>query len=507
MSGGRLNNLFVRILAHPLLYIFLVALAVRLVVAVISNTVQESVLIPDEMSYIRIADLVSTGDLSPVPTQRCLDFAIADGTQYYCGYWRGLFASTRTFSWPLTTLFWLFGPYRILGQALAGLAGAAAAAVTGRYAMEILREPFGVGAGFVVAFLPSQVLFSSVVLRESTIWLLLASLGVAVLISRKQVSPFGLVLSSLGIGVVFVLLAWLRLQTAVLALWCAAPVFAMVGRNRVLRVLCAAGVVLIGPMLVGAGPAASGFVGGSIERLGYSRDVMSSGAVTAFDYTSGSGGVGELSGSGGVGELSGSEGAPVGVLSIVERDVMSSGAVTAFDYTSGSGGVGELSGSGGVGELSGSEGAPVGVLSIVERDVEDESLVDSVLLLPSGLYNTMIRPVFWSKADLSSVSAGHLLATLESPFWIVGYLFAGFGAYSLRRRMSLVAFPVLFLLAVAFSGAVSHGNLGTAFRHRGQVVFGLVVLAAAGVQAVVDGRRVPRGHDGGNWVRQLDGVS
>ncbi len=453
VRARQLHNLYASILSCPVLAIFLLALAVRLVVAVISNTLQDGVLIPDEMSYIRIADLGSTGDLGLVPTQRCLEFAVADGTQYYCGYWRGLFASTRTFSWPLTALFWMFGPHRILGQFLAGLAGAVAAAITGRLAMEFLREPFGIGAGTVVALLPSQVLYSSVALRESTIWLLLAGVGVVVSLSKRHANSGGVLLSSLGLGVLFVLLAWLRLQTAVLALWCAVPVFVMVGRNRVLRVLCAAGLVLIGPMLVGAGPAASGLVGGSLDRLGYSRDVMSAGAVTAFDYPQGSSEVGQVSGSSEVGQA--------------------------------------------------------GVLSIIERGAEGESLIDSVLIVPSGLYNTMIRPVIWSKTDLQRTSVGHLLATLESPLWVVGYLFAGFGAYSLflRREMSFAAFPLLFTFGIAFSGAVTHGNLGTAFRHRGQIVFALAVLAAAGVQAVSDGRKRSGGHNGDNRMEQLDGIS
>ena len=44
------------------------------------------------------------------------------------------------------------------------------------------------------------------------------------------------------------------------------------------------------------------------------------------------------------------------------------------------------------------------------------------------------------------------------------------------------------IVTIGLSGAISHGNLGTAFRHRGQMFFALAVLAMGGVQAVVDGR-------------------
>ena len=454
MRMRRLHDLYARDLTRPVLTVFVVALTVRVAVAVASNTLHESVLIPDEVSYLRIAALMSTGDLDLEPTQRCLEYAIADGTPFYCHYWRGLFASTRTFSWPLTTLFWIFGPHRILGQFLAALAGALAAAVTARLASELVREPFALGAGMVVALLPSQVLLSSVVLRESTIWFLLASLGVLVTLSARQRTRSRLALSAVGLGLLFILLAWLRIQTAVLALWCSVPVFALVGRNRMVRILFAAGVIVLAPVLVGVGPAASGFANDSLARLGYSRNVMSLGAETAFNYSAWS-------------ESRSSVAPPRG---IVDSETLT------------------------------------GALAILEREVEDERLMDAVLIVPSGLYNTMIRPIFWSVSDIRSVSRSHALAGLEAPLWIIGYLLAGVGVYVFRQRVSVIAFPVLFLLAIAFSGAITHGNLGTAFRHRGQVMFALAILAAAGLQVVADSWR-PSNVDDSNLYEGDDNLN
>ena len=463
MRMRRLHDLYARDLTRPVLTVFVVALTVRVAVAVASNTLHESVLIPDEVSYLRIAALMSTGDLDLEPTQRCLEYAIADGTPFYCHYWRGLFASTRTFSWPLTTLFWIFGPHRILGQFLAALAGALAAAVTARLASELVREPFALGAGMVVALLPSQVLLSSVVLRESTIWFLLASLGVLVTLSARQRTRSRLALSAVGLGLLFILLAWLRIQTAVLALWCSVPVFALVGRNRMVRILFAAGVIVLAPVLVGVGPAASGFANDSLARLGYSRNVMSLGAETAFNYSAWS-----ESGSSVAPSESGSSVAP-------SRAIVDSETLT-------------------------------GALAILEREVEDERLMDAVLIVPSGLYNTMIRPIFWSVSDIRSVSRSHALAGLEAPLWIIGYVLAGVGVYVFRQRVSVIAFPVLFLLAIAFSGAITHGNLGTAFRHRGQVMFALAILAAAGLQVVADSWR-PSNVDDSNLYEGDDNLN
>ena len=502
MTERRLIRTCSRFLARPVLSVFIVALLVRVVVAVVSGIFHEGVLVPDEVSYLRIADLKSTGDLSLPPTQRCLSLAVADGTQYYCNYWQGLFNSTRTFSWPLTSLFWVFGPHRLLGQLLAGLAGATAAAVTARLATQLLRPPFGLGAGLVVALLPSQILFSSVALRESTIWLLLAGIGLLVSLSARQKRVDILVLSALGIGLLFVLLAWLRLQTAVLALWCVVPVFAIVGKSRQIRVLLAIGVLVVFPILVGVGPAGSGFIMSSIERLGYSRNVMSLGADTAFNYTAWS-----ESGSSVVPSASNSmTEVQVGALNILSREVGS-------EHSTSSGGRSE-SGSSVVPSASNSMtevqvGAlnilsrEVGALNILSREVGNESVSDTILILPSGLYNSMVRPVLWSVSDLRNASSSHAMAALEAPAWIVGYLFAGFGGYSNRRRLEIVGYPILFVIAIALSGAVTHGNLGTAFRHRGQIVFALAVLALAGVQEVVDGGLSAKAH----WWRRERAVS
>ena len=104
--------------------------------------------------------------------------------------------------------------------------------------------------------------------------------------------------------------------------------------------------------------------------------------------------------------------------------------------------------------------------------------------LPEGLYNTMIRPLPWeSKSKWRRLAAG-----LESPLWMIVYGLAGYGAWKLRGRYKQIIFPVLIILTIGLSGAISHGNLGTAFRHRGQMFFALAVLAMGGVQAVVDGR-------------------
>jgi hypothetical protein len=75
------------------------------------------------------------------------------------------------------------------------------------------------------------------------------------------------------------------------------------------------------------------------------------------------------------------------------------------------------------------------------------------------------------------------------------YGLSGYGIWKHREHFAQVLFPVLLIVAMAVSGAVTHGNLGTAFRHRGQILFALAILSAGGLQAIADrrsGRRLGR---------------
>ena len=123
----------------------------------------------------------------------------------------------------------------------------------------------------------------------------------------------------------------------------------------------------------------------------------------------------------------------------------------------------------------------------------DNRLETSLSRIPRGLYNTMVRPLPWEAgwSNLDRFGAG-----LESPLWIVLYGLSIFGVWKHRSHLGQLVFPILIIGAVALSGAVTHGNLGTAFRHRGQMLFAFAVLSAGGLQALADwrsGRRNGRG--------------
>jgi hypothetical protein len=118
----------------------------------------------------------------------------------------------------------------------------------------------------------------------------------------------------------------------------------------------------------------------------------------------------------------------------------------------------------------------------------DNRLITSFQRIPGGLYDTMIRPLPREGGTDSTLA----LAGWESLLWIALYGLAAYGLLAHGKGHRVLVYPTLLLFSLSISGAVTHGNLGTAFRHRGQVCFVLAVMAMAGVQAIVERRRVGR---------------
>ena len=112
----------------------------------------------------------------------------------------------------------------------------------------------------------------------------------------------------------------------------------------------------------------------------------------------------------------------------------------------------------------------------------DNRLFSSISRIPRGIINTMIRPFPWEARRDFFVST----AALESGLWWALYTLSGIGLYSNRQNLRKIIFPLLIIGLLVLSGAVTHGNLGTAFRHRGQGLFIFAVFAAGGIQAIVD---------------------
>jgi hypothetical protein len=117
--------------------------------------------------------------------------------------------------------------------------------------------------------------------------------------------------------------------------------------------------------------------------------------------------------------------------------------------------------------------------------VVHNDLSANLAAIPRGLVAVTLRPVPWE----AGIRGKQLAAAFESIIWIPLFVLAGVGAWVRRRDSHLVALPASLVLVLTLSSAFTQGNLGTAFRHRGQILFALSILAVAGIQAAMDHRQ------------------
>ena len=435
--------------SHPVLSSFLVALGIRVLVSITTDLFHEGTLIGDEGQYLILALMASEGKLT---------------SEFWSGYGESLFTTTRTFMWPLTGLFWILGPSRIVAQLLVATFGAVTSACTACLASRFLRREFALGAGLIVALFPSQILWSSVVLRESLVWAGLAAIAVAVDYSQRSRSDLRTALLAVLLGLLFVATVWLREHSALLALWCLCPAL-LVGRSRLrVRILTASCLLIVAPWIVGLGPGGSDYARKAMESMGSSRAYMAMGADSR-----------------------------------ISEEIFDCPALLE-SQTRGSDEIGET--------ISRLIDRPRGEWICIHDQsgigrLIDNRLTTSFRRIPGGLYDTMIRPLpGWGGADSTQVLAGW-----ESLLWIALYGLAAYGLWVHGKGHRVLVYPTLLLFSLSMSGAVTHGNLGTAFRHRGQVCFVLAVMAMAGVQAIVEGRRVGRREGSFGTVSDHDHVN
>jgi hypothetical protein len=109
--------------------------------------------------------------------------------------------------------------------------------------------------------------------------------------------------------------------------------------------------------------------------------------------------------------------------------------------------------------------------------------------LPAGVSATLFRPLIgehtWSwRARLASV---------ENLLW---YGLYGLGLYGVwaagRDRWRVLAFPVAVSALLVGESALSQGNLGSAFRHRGQLLWILALLGGVALERLSHNRRRSR---------------
>ena len=446
------------VIRQPASTAFVVALTSRLALVVGTHVAQRWPLIPDEGQYVELATLAADNRIN--------DFCCG-------GYGPALYASTRLYAWQMHGLVELFGPREWILQMPAVLYGAAGAYVVTRIAGKFISAQWALVAGLVVALLPSALLHSSTIMRESLIWLLIAGAAWLVILWSEDRGLRRLVICSVGLLLVVVGLGWLRDQTAILVAWSLVPVALFVGNQRRRRIGLMVVVLLVGPWVTASGPAGLVLLSNSVPMLGSVRAWMSieaDSAIMVFDAIP---------------------------FSVPEEEERARGSMP--DAGAGEGGfvmpdaAPEL-----VGGCEGYESTTEsGAVAIVDRCIEticidgecqdivagslivDNSVTASLKAIPGGLAAFYFRPFPWEAIGEQSLI--FRLAAVENLLWFVLYGFALFGIRPLwRRHPVIVIFGSSFFLTAGLGASVTQGNIGTAFRHRLQVLWVVALLAVVG---------------------------
>ena len=92
----------------------------------------------------------------------------------------------------------------------------------------------------------------------------------------------------------------------------------------------------------------------------------------------------------------------------------------------------------------------------------------------------LLEPYPWEARN----DARFLLAKFDTLLFYPLLGLAAVGAWASMKRVSLASVVVVVVGALATMFALFEGNLGTAFRHRGELVWGVALLAAIGVERI-----------------------
>ena len=525
--------------ARPVLSVFLVALVARLLaVLLVTFVLPEGWLALDDGTYTQLAADRAAGE-----------------TAHWTSFEFGLYRSTGSLLVPLTALYVIFGPVVLVGRILVAVVGSLLAAAVTKLLLEKLSWRWSITAGLTVAFFPSQIAWSTIVLKDAFVWLGLASLALIVSISVRNSGWRLAALGTAGAVIVF-FLGHLRLHSTFVAAWAAVVAIALISTTqRALRISAAALIALVVPWVSAGGPAGLEPVinqVGSLEELRLAHaegaqsaivplpdqepdspvdlpadtvpadtvpadtvpadtvpadtvpadtvpadtvpaDTVPADTVPADTVPADTVPADTVPADTVPADTVPADTVPADTVpaDTVPADTVPADTVPADTVPADTAPAdtvpadtvparGVAAPPGGATNESSNEGAEE-----VSRSLFSRLRVD-LAHLPRGLSVMVLRPYLWE----ASSSIRFVFAKIDTLLWYP--LLAVAGSRSVGRSPRVVLFPLLTGSGIAVMYALSEGNLGTAFRHRGEFVWAVVVLAAFGAQRLRD-RLLERG--------------
>jgi hypothetical protein len=465
-AAGPVRRALAVLAAHPYLSIFVLAMLVRIVTAGVLSRYFSGSLVLDDGTYWDMARDVATGR-----------------TSEWIPYTHALYSATLAFTFPLSLVYRLFGPAQLSGQIMVALLGSGTAVLVAALVKEKLAMRFAVAAGLIIALLPSQILWSSLILKDAAVWFVLATLALLVAHAGRADSRALWVITVL-ILLNLVVIAYLRDHTLVVACW-ALMLSAWVGQKNLRGRRIAAGIVLgiTVPWLMGLGPAGATFVSdaGSIDDL---RAVNAGDAETAIVPS------GENTAKSNLQQTQAEK------QSIAERMDQISQKLAALTSKHGKTPEAEKKRKARIARLKAEQAAlaeQLATASSVETkgkekiaSIEGAKREPGVKHLARGISVMLAEPYPWDPGD----SPSFRMAQAETLVWYPVLLLALLGLAGALRALRVTLFPLLFGGGVMLVYALVEGNVGTAYRHRGEFVWVVALLAAFGLVFV--GRAIER---------------
>lgn len=451
---------------HPILLVFCVALILRGAAILLLPFIFDDSPVLDDITYSTMAKDVSTGS-----------------TEHWDAHTTSLYNRTATLTLPLSLLYSTFGPHQLVGQIFIALIGALTAAAATRLSMEMMPTMWALGTGVILALLPSQVLWSSLVLKDPLVWLVLITLAL-IIAAASRTTVWNLMFLGIATVTTLLLLAHLRQHTLVVA--CLAVALSAWFGIKATRLSRGLGALLIGisvPWILGLGPAGIHFIQSGASSLEALRVVNAIGARSAFvaapDQRER-----ERSDN-----LARELGVPTELVGSID-DELSEGSLHTKEIT-------RISRQHGVEEedvrrIASELGrrTPNETAAPASTTDEESTLDPNLRHLPRGLVVMVLEPI----PGRATESTSNRLAQFEAVVWYPILALALLGLPLLLRRLDVMAFPLLAGGGVLVMYALSEGNIGTAYRHRGEFVWVVAVAAAAGAMQLkvwLDRRQAP----------------
>ena len=385
-----------RAASRPAALVFVVAFVIRLVVATVVAVSSDGALFPDDRGYLQLADRFANSNTA------IWEFM----SQEFMDDW-GLMKVNAGFLLPVGYLFRLFGFHPLLGQVLSALAGAITAAAVTVLVRRHASTSAALFSGLAISTFPSQVLWSSLVLKDSFTWMALALLAMTLGWWTRQHGPGRFVQGFLMLLCITVFLTHLRVHSLVVAtIACMIAVLLSPQSQRMLR------------------------IGGLLILLAFLPLSVNAGFFGSDLFVHIPGGTGNI------------------------RSNMALNARTAFTTAT---------------------TTPTGRGPYLD-----------LIYLPQGLRVMFLDPLpnhLNKSPNMKYAFAEHLL-------WYPLLLLALIGVVTRRKSLTPeIVFTVLVTGGLATMWALVEGNFGTAYRHRGELVWGVAVLAGIGLDHLLNNCR------------------